>query len=190
MPIVERNPLARIPMDTRAQLHEWLAQHHDDQPGFWLVQWRSGTGRAAIAYEDIVEVCLIFGWIDSTKQRLDDRRSALRLTPRRPDSVWSAANKRRLARLEAAGRMQPAGTAAVEAAKANGMYAFLDDVEALEVPGDLAAALGDLRGVFDGFAPTRRRQALYWVKSAKRPRTRSDRIGKIVAAAGQGRSLF
>lgn len=190
MPIVERNPLPRIPMDTREQLYEWLARHHGETSGFWLVQWRPATGRRSIAYEDIVEVCLIFGWIDSTVQRLDDQRSAIRLTPRRPTSAWSASNKQRLARLEAAGLMQPAGQAAVDRAKANGMYTFLDDVEALEVPDDLAAALGDLRGVFDGFPPGRRRQALYWIKSAKQPRTRSDRIGKIVAAAAQGRLSF
>lgn len=175
-------------MDTREQLYDWLARHHRDESGFWLVQWRSVTGRRVIAYEDVIEVCLIFGWIDSTVQTLDEQRSAIRLTPRRPTSVWSKSNKQRLARLESAGLMQPAGLAAVEAAKVNGMFNFLDDVEALEVPEDLAAALGGLRDVFDGFPPGRRRQLLYWIKSAKRPGTRSARIAKIVADAGQGRS--
>jgi uncharacterized protein YdeI (YjbR/CyaY-like superfamily) len=86
--------------------------------------------------------------------------------------------------------MQPAGLRAVEVAKANGMYTFLDDVEALVVPEDLATALAGHRDTFDGFSPGRRKQALYWVKSAKRPATRADRIAQIAAAAAEGRSLF
>ncbi len=188
--IFERNPLPRIPLETREQLHDWLAENHEEHGGFWLVQWRSATGRPAIGYEAIVEECLMFGWIDSTVQKFDDERSGLRLTPRKPSSVWSALNKQRLARLEAAGLMRPAGIRAVEVAKANGMYTFLDDVDAMIVPDDLADALGDLRVVFDGFSDSRRKQALYWLKSAKRAETRSDRIAKIVAAAAEGESVF
>ena len=190
LPVVERNPLPRIPMESREQLHAWLEENHLDHKGFWLVQWRSGTGGPTVDYEDIVAECLIFGWIDSTVQTFDEQRSGLRLTPRKPNSVWSAPNKARLARLEAAGLMRPAGIAAVEVAKANGMYTFLDDVDALLVPDDLDGALGGYRGVFDGFSPGRRKQALAWVKSAKRPATRQDRIDKIAAAAAEGRSLF
>jgi uncharacterized protein YdeI (YjbR/CyaY-like superfamily) len=190
LPVVERNPLPRIPMESREQLHAWLEQNHLGHKGFWLVQWRPGTGRPNIDYEDIVAECLIFGWIDSTVQIFDEQRSGLRLTPRKPDSVWSAPNKQRLARLEAAGLMRPAGIAAVEVAKANGMYTFLDDVDALVVPDDLADALGPHREVFEGLSPGRRKQALAWVKSAKRQQTRQDRIDKIAAAAAAGRSLF
>ena len=190
MPIVERNPLPRILMETRQELHDWLVDNHAEHRGFWLVQWRSGTGRPSIAYDDIVEECLVFGWIDSTVQTFDEQRSGLRLTRRKPNSVWSAPNKQRLARLEAAGLMHPAGSRAVEVAKANGMFTFLDDVDAMVVPDDLAEALAGLRPVFDGFSDGRRKQALYWIKSAKRPQTRADRIAKIVAAAADGRSVF
>lgn len=190
MPIVERDPLPRVPMETREQLHEWLAANHGEHRGIWLVTWRPGTGRPAIDYEDLVEECLIFGWIDSTARTFDEQRGGLRLTPRKPNSVWSAPNKRRLAKLEAAGLMRPAGTAAVEIAKANGMYEFLDDVEALIVPSDLAHALGDLLAVFEEISPGRRKQALYWIKSAKREATRSERIDKVVAAAAKGESVF
>ncbi|MCU0278441.1 MAG: YdeI/OmpD-associated family protein [Candidatus Nanopelagicales bacterium] len=190
MAIVERNPLPRIPLETRQELHEWLAANHASHSGFWLVQWRSSDHGPRISYDDIVEECLIFGWIDSTVQSFDDKLGGLRLTPRKANSVWSAPNKQRLARLEAAGLMQPAGRRAVEIAKANGMFTFLDDVDALIVPADLAAALGDDLPAFEAFSAGRRKQALYWVKSAKRETTRSDRIAKIAEAAQAGESLF
>ena len=188
MAITERNPLPRIPLLTREQLHDWLAAHHADHRGIWLEQWRPHTGRPAIPYEDVVEECLIFGWIDSTVRTYDDERNGLRLTPRKPTSVWSASNKRRIERLEAAGLLQPAGRRAVEVARANGMYNFLDDVEALVVPEDLAAALGEHRAAFEALPEGRRKQVLYWVKSAKRDSTRRDRIAKVVQAAAEGRA--
>lgn len=177
-------------MRDRAELHQWLAAHHEDHRGFWLVQWRPSTGRPGIAYEDVVEECLIFGWIDSTVRTIDDERNEQRLTPRKPTSVWSASNKQRVARLAAAGLMQPAGLRAVEVARTNGMYTFLDEVEALVVPEDLASALGEARASFEGFSPSRRRQALAWIKFAKRASTRADRIAQVAAAAEDGRSLF
>ncbi len=190
MPIVERNPLPRVPLQTREELHEWLAVNHASHSGFWLVQRRPAAGGPTIAYEHIVEECLIFGWIDSTVQSFDEEHSGIRLTPRKPDSVWSAPNKVRLARLLEAGMMQAAGLRAVEVAQSNGMYTFLDDVDAMVVPDDLAQALTDCREAFDNLTAGRRKQALYWVKSAKRPATRSDRIAKIADAASRGESVF
>jgi uncharacterized protein YdeI (YjbR/CyaY-like superfamily) len=187
MPVVERNPLPRIRLATRAELHDWLLANHATHQGFWLVSSRPGPD---IPYEDLVEELLMFGWIDSTVQVFDERSSGIRLTPRKPRSVWSASNKQRLERLTAAGLMRPAGLRAVEVARANGMYTFLDDVEAMVVPEDLAAALGAHRATFDGFSPGRRKQALYWIKSAKRPQTRAKRIAEVARAAAEGRSLF
>jgi uncharacterized protein YdeI (YjbR/CyaY-like superfamily) len=185
---MERNPLPQIAMQTREELHAWLDDNHADHRGFWLVQWRPHTGRPAIAYEEIVEECLAFGWIDSTVRTYDDERNGLRLTPRRANSIWSASNKQRIDRLQAAGLLKPAGERAVEVAKANGMYTFLDDVEALVVPDDLAAALGGHRTAFDALPPGRRKQILYWIKSAKREATRRRRIAEVVQAAAEGRS--
>lgn len=187
MPIRERNPLPRIPLRSRAELRQWLAENHATHKGFWLVSSRPGPD---IPYDDMVEECLIWGWIDSTVQVFDQRTSGIRLTPRKPNSVWSALNKQRLQRLLAEGSMQPAGLRCVEIAQANGMFTFLDDVEALVVPDDLDAALGRARATFDGFSPGRRKQALYWVKSAKREQTRADRIAKIADAAARGQSVF
>ncbi len=187
MPIFERNPLPRIPLGSREELNAWLAEHHADHKGFWLISRRPGPD---IPYDDLVEECLIWGWIDSTVQTFDDDTHGIRLTPRKPNSVWSAVNKARLVKLEAAGLMQPPGQRAVDVAKANGMFTFLDEVDALVIPEDLRSALGADLEVFSGFAPGRQRQALYWIKSAKRPQTRADRIAKVAQAAAEGRSLF
>ena len=71
--------------------------------------WRRGSGRPVIEYEESVLEALCFGWIDSTRKVVDDDRVMMWFAPRRPQSTWVRSNKERVARLEAEGRMQPAG---------------------------------------------------------------------------------
>jgi uncharacterized protein YdeI (YjbR/CyaY-like superfamily) len=101
---------------------DWLRERHADAPGAWLVLHRKGGSVTALTYEDAVLEALCFGWIDGQARRRDDESTFIRMTPRRPRSGWSASNVARVARLEADGRMQPAGRAAVEAAKADGRW--------------------------------------------------------------------
>ena len=84
-----------VPLQTRAQLRAWLMDNHDSARGIWVVSWRRDDLGPRIAYDDLVEEVLCFGWIDSTAMTIDDDRSAIRLTPRKPGSVWSRPNKRR-----------------------------------------------------------------------------------------------
>ncbi len=174
----------------RAEWRAWLEQHHATSTGCWLVGATKASGLPAIPYEDSIEEALCFGWIDSHIRKYDGDRSILLHTPRKPRSVWSRPNKERVERLIAAGRMEPAGLAAIESAKANGMWTVLDSAEAGEVPDDLAAALQaepGARAAFDGFAPSARKAILGWIAMAKRPETRARRIQESARLAAQGR---
>lgn len=181
-----------VPLRTRAELRHWLSVHHAASRGIWLVTWRRAELGPRIAYEDLVEELLCFGWIDSTVKTIDADRVAQRLTPRKAGSVWSRSNKERLQRLLGTDLMTPAGVAVIERAKADGSWSFLDDVEALVVPADLNTALvaGGALEHFQALTPGRRKQLLYWIKSAKRASTRADRISRTVAAAAEGRSAL
>lgn len=170
--------------------HAWLEAHHDTSPGVWLVIGKKGNPVTPLAYEQAVEEALAFGWIDSTVNRLDEHRVKQLYTPRRRGSTWALSNKCRVERLAAEGRLQPAGTAVIEAAKADGTWSMLDDVEALVVPHDLAEALASNPQASAGFhalPDSAKKQALYWVISAKRPETRARRIQVTVEAAAAGK---
>ncbi len=85
--------------------------------------------------------------------------------------------------------MQPAGRAAVEAARASGMWTLMDTVEDLVVPDDLAEALERLPGAraqWDAFPPSARKQALAWVVLAKKPETRTTRVAEVEAKSARG----
>lgn len=174
---------------TRAAWRAWLDAHHADTRGVWALMWRSGAGRDAVPNEVMVEEALCVGWIDSTTKVFDDDRRLQLYTPRRPRSTWARTNKERVARLEAEGRMGPAGRRAIEVARANGSWDVLDDVEALREPDDLAAGLDAVpaaRQAWDGFPPSAKRQMLQWLVTAVRDDTRQRRVHAIVTAAARG----
>ena len=172
----------------RTAWRAWLRKHHAKEREIWLVYPRKATGRQRIPYNDAVEEALCYGWIDSTARGLDEQRSMLLLAPRKTKSVWSALNKKRIERLEASGLMQPAGRTKIDAAKRDGSWAALDAVERLEMPADLAKALGKKgNATFDAWPPFLRKQSLYWIEAAKRPETRARRIEEVADAAKQGK---
>ena len=173
------NSYEHVLIEGQAQWRAWLDANHATSPGIWLVTWKKASGRTLIPYGAIVDEALAYGWIDSRPRSIDEHRSARLLTPRKPASNWSARNKARIQQLTAAGRMHPAGLAAVAAAKANGAWAALDETETLAEPADLAAALDATPGArqyWDAFPRSARRAILEWITNAKTSATRQARI--------------
>jgi len=173
-----RKEFEQVEIDSRSSLRDWLSLNHLLTDSIWLVIWKKGDPRY-VAYNDIVEEALCFGWVDSLPRTLDEARSMLLLSPRKLGSAWSKANKGRVEKLITLGLMMPPGLAKIEAAKANGLWDKLETVDALEVPEDLAKALAvypSARQNFDAFPPSGRRGILEWIIQAKRPETRQARI--------------
>jgi uncharacterized protein YdeI (YjbR/CyaY-like superfamily) len=167
----------------------WLEREHGRGEGVWLISYKKATGKPALPYDEAVEEALCFGWVDSTARRLDDERSMLYFAPRKRGSGWSRPNKERIARMMAEGRMAPAGLAKVEAARADGSWSALDDVENLVVPDDLAAAFVRYPGSderWEAFPRSARRALLEWVQNAKRDETRAKRVEETARLAQRG----
>jgi uncharacterized protein YdeI (YjbR/CyaY-like superfamily) len=152
---------------------------------------KKGNSVTTLTYEDAVQEALCFGWIDSTVNRLDAHRFKQLFTPRKPGGTWARTNKERVEKLIASGSMTPAGMAPIEAAKADGSWTLLDEVDALVIPADLAAALGAdpaAAHAFEALPDSPKKLALYWIQTAKRPETRAKRVAETVRAAAEGRA--
>lgn len=176
--------------EDRPQWRSWLEHHHTSIRGVWLCSWRRGTDRPRCPYPEVVEEAICFGWIDSTATLLDDDRSLQLITPRKAKSPWSRLNRQRAADMEERGLMTGTGRAAIGVAKANGWWNISDQVEDLEEPADLAAALDrrrPARANWDRFLPSSRKLMLWWIVSAARPETRANRIAAVVDEAVHGR---
>ena len=186
-----RGDRAEISVRSRTEWRAWLEANHATSPSVWCVTFKKGHPDY-VAYEDTVREALCFGWIDSVPRKIDAERTSHLMSLRSPKSAWSGLNKRYVAELEAAGLLHPSGLVAIERAKANGMWTFLDDVERLEVPLDLEAAFAAVAGsreAWNAFPPSAKRGNLEWIKRAMKPETRAARIQRTAEAAANGRRV-
>ena len=182
------NEIQEIEAHDRAGFRKWLEDNHATETAVWVIFWKKGSGHPSINWSEAVDEALCFGWIDSKVQSLDERRYRQYWTVRKPGSIWSQINKEKVARLTAAGLMEPAGLAAVERAREDGSWAILDGPEAGIVPDDFAAAMeaAEVRATFDGLIQSKRKAILAWLVMAKRETTRVNRMAKTIEALERG----
>ncbi len=186
-----REGAARKLFKDRGAWRAWLEKNHGSEKVIWLAYYKKGTGKTSITYREALDEALCYGWIDSIVKKCDEERYTQKYTPRNPRSLWSAANKRHVARLIREGRMTEHGLAKVKAAKRNGSWTRLDAVDRDgKIPGDLLVALAhdpEAEARFEKMSPSSRKLYSYWVDSAKRPETRARRIAETLARVKTGR---
>lgn len=94
---------------TRRDFRRWLQNHHADRSEIWLVRYKKASGKPSLDYVAAVEEAICYGWIDNIEKGIDSERFALRFSPRRAKSNWTAANKERALKMIAQGKMRAAG---------------------------------------------------------------------------------
>ena len=171
----------------------WLEAHHETATEVWVGMYKKHSPHHTMTWSQAVDEALCFGWIDGLLHRIDDERHAQRFTPRKPTSNWSAVNIAKVEQLRAEGRMRPAGEAAfarrrddrsaIYSYEQRGEAAFSDAQRAALDAAPAAAAF------FDSQPPGYRRQATYWVVSAKKPETRERRLAQLIEDSAAGRRL-
>ncbi|NHC22825.1 hypothetical protein G6553_06505 [Nocardioides sp. IC4_145] len=163
----------------------WLEEHHADSPGVWLVLSKLGGDVTTLTRAAALDEALCFGWIDGQARSRDAATSLQRMTRRAPRSRWSQVNVDLVARLEAEGRMAPAGRAAVEAARADGRWAAAyAPPSRLEIPEDLRAAVAAdprAQAMFDVLTSANRFAMVTRLDTVKRAETRERKIREYVA---------
>ncbi|CAN5441827.1 YdeI/OmpD-associated family protein [soil metagenome] len=176
-----------------AAWNTWLKNEHARAKGVWIKIARKSSGLESVDYPGALDVALTWGWIDGQRASFDETHFLQKFTPRGKRSIWSKVNRDKIAALEKAGKMQPAGRAEVERAKADGRWdAAYDSPSNAKVPDDLAAAFAKSPRASKLFAvldATNRYAVLHRVQTAKKPETRAARIAKFVAMLAKGETI-
>ena len=175
-----------------AELRAWFEANHDTATELWLGYHRKRSGRPSVTWQDVVDVELCFGWIDSVRYSLGDDQSAQRITPRRKGSVWSDVNIRRYRELEHIGLVHPRGRAAFEKRDEarSRIYSFENRSRGFDAPTEAAFRKRKRAwAFFEEQAPSYRRTAAFWVMSAKRDETRRRRLAKLIESSRNGERL-
>lgn len=172
---------------------QWLARHAAISTELVVGFHKVDCNRPSMRWSESVDEALCVGWIDGVRKRIDDHAYQIRFTPRKPTSIWSTVNIAKFHRLQAEGRMQPAGVEAFARrtdAKSS-IYAYeqekpstlsLDEVRTFKA-NDAAWRY------LEGAPPSYRKVVVHWVVTAKKPQTRAARLAKLVEACAAGQRL-
>jgi uncharacterized protein YdeI (YjbR/CyaY-like superfamily) len=180
---------------TAADFRAWLKGNHDTARELWVGYYKKGVPKQSVTYAQAVEEALCFGWIDGLTRRINDEISANRYTPRRKGSSWSAINIAKMAELEAANRLHPAGRRAFEQRDRRKDATYSYERPPAELPPDMLARLkADARAwaFWEGEQPSFRKGVAHWVTAGKRPETNARRFDELLerARAGQRPKAF
>ncbi len=182
---------------TEAAFDAWMRANHARETEIWVRIYKKGSGRPTVTNAQALDVALCWGWIDGIRKALDDESFLQRYTPRRARSAWSQVNREHVARLTAAGRMQPAGQRQVEAARADGRwdaaYAPMRRATEASVPADLRAAIEASPRALRTFRTLGRQNLFalaYRTNAMKTPAGRARKIAALVAMLARGETII
>jgi uncharacterized protein YdeI (YjbR/CyaY-like superfamily) len=161
----------------------WLSDNHDISVGIYLIFYKVANEEESMRWEEAVKVALCFGWIDSTVKSLGNGKRRQYFCKRNTKSIWSALNKKYIQELISQNLMHQKGLEIIEIGKKNGSWTALDAVEKGIIPEDLQIEFDANTTAFTNFknfAPSYKKNYLYWLQQAKRETTRQNRIIEII----------
>ncbi len=177
-----------------AEFRAWLERHHETETELTVGFRKVGSGTPSMTWPESVDEALCFGWIDGVRRRIDDDSYAIRFTPRRGKSIWSAVNLGKVKSLIARGRMRPAGLRVYRERdeRRTRIYSFekespaeLDEAELLAFRKNKAAWR-----YFESAPPGYRKTVIHWIVTAKKPATRARRLALLVQACAEQRRML
>lgn len=188
---IKTENFAQVEISSAIQLREWLRNNHTQKESIWLVTYKKEMAGKYVSTQEVLDELLCFGWIDGVRRKVDEHKTMQLISPRQVQH-WTKTYKDRFTKLEKEGRMTDAGREAVLASKNNGLWNFMDDVDALIKPADFVKCLEEnppAMNCFDAFGASSKRFMLRHIKIAKTAATRAKRIKEITLLAKQNKKL-
>ncbi|MCE9520657.1 MAG: YdeI/OmpD-associated family protein [Verrucomicrobia bacterium] len=176
-----------------AAFRRWLKTHHAMHDGIWMQLAKKASGIPSITYAEALDEALCYGWIDGQKKTHDAQHWLQKFTRRGPRSVWSQINIGHIERLISEGRMQPAGQAAVDAAKGDGRWQqAYHSSRNHELPEDFLNAVSrhlKAQAFLDTLNKANRYAIYFRLTTAKKPETRTRRFEQLLEMLKRGEKL-
>lgn len=162
------------------------------QDELWIGFQKVHTGIPSLHYPELVDVCLCLGWIDGKRMSIDENQWMIRITPRRPGSVWSQVNLKRYAELDSSGHVLDEGKAAfgVRTEEINPRQSYLSGE--LDLDADYLDAIKTNTAAWSYYqklTKSRKATCVLWIMSARQESTRRRRLDQFIEYSAAGRMI-
>ena len=178
---------------TQAEFRKWLEKNHEKETELLVGFYKVGAGKPSMTWSESVDQALCFGWIDGVRRSIDEESYSIRFTPRRPTSVWSAINIKKIAELTKQGVMRPAGVAAFEKRREDKSAIYTYENKPKEFSAELEKIFRRNKKAWEFFGQQPngyRRNLMFWVMSATQPATQMKRLEKLIVESEKGKRMI
>lgn len=178
---------------TPQEFRKWLEENHTTATEVIVGFYKIGTKKPSMTWSESVDQALCFGWIDSVRRSIDKDSYCNRFTPRKPTSIWSAINIKKVEDLTKAGLMKSAGLKAFEFKKEEKTSMYSHERELARLTPEFEKQFKTNKKAWDFFnnqAPSYKKVMLHWIMSAKQEKTRVSRLEKTIRESEQEKRVL
>jgi len=173
----------------QSEFRTWLKKNHQKETALLVGFYKVGSGYPSMTWSQSVDEALCFGWIDGVRTSIDKDSYSIRFTQRKPTSIWSAVNIKKMEELTKQGLMQPAGLAIFEKRTAAKSSIYSHETEAATFAPNFEKQFKANKKAWDYFqslAPSYKKTSTHWVMGAKQEATQLKRLNQLIAESEQG----
>jgi len=178
---------------TPEEFRNWLAENHLTKTALLVGFYKVDSGKPSITWPQSVDEALCFGWIDGVRKSIDEESYYIRFTPRKPTSIWSAVNIRKVEELIKSGQMQQAGLVAYENRKTEKSKVYSFENESKKLTSDFENHFKANAKAWDFFtsqASSYKKAVIHWIMTAKQEVTQLSRLGKVISDSENQKRLW
>lgn len=178
---------------TQAAFRKWLTKHHQTTTELLVGFYKVDSGKPSMTWSQSVDQALCFGWIDGVRKSIDKESYTIRFTPRKPTSIWSAINIKKIEELTKAGLMTPAGEAAFALRTESKSRIYSHEKEPAVLAPQYEKQFKKHKSAWQFFAaqaPSYKKVMIHWIMSAKQEKTQLSRLEKAIAVSVEGKRML
>jgi len=177
---------------TQAEFRKWLKKHHKKETELLVGFYKVGSGKPSMTWPQSVDQALCFGWIDGVRKSINEESYSIRFTPRKPTSIWSAINIRKVEELTKSGLMMPEGQKAFSLRTENKSRIYSHEKEPVDLAPKYEKQFKMNKLAWDFFnvqAPSYKKVMIHWIMAAKQEKTRVSRLEKAIKISAQQKRM-
>lgn len=180
--------------ETPADFRKWLDKNHEKETELLVGFYKTSTGKSSITWPQSVDEALCYGWIDGVRKSLGEESYTIRFTPRKPTSIWSAVNIKKMEEFIDKKLVKPAGLTAYEKRKESKSRIYSHEQKEMgTLPPEMEKEFKANETAWEFFmnqAPSYRKVMIHHITGAKQEKTQQSRFQKLVNASAEGKRVL
>lgn len=178
--------------ETAIEFRKWLLENHSKETQLLVGFYKINSNKPSITWSESVDQAICFGWIDGVRRSIDEERYCIRFTPRKPGSIWSAINIKKVEELSAKRLMHPTGIEAYKKRKEDKSRVYSYEKDPVSLSPEFEKKFRANKKAwkfFNSMPPSYQRTAIHGIMTVKREETKLKRLEELINDSAAERKI-